>query len=130
RRRVPMRLPLLLLFGMVIFSIGGLVSTYHSYAAFKSVAVIARVIFLTVFWFWLGTIVLTRREHVQRAITLWIASAAICAAGGIAQVLTGIVLPGGSALQFGRATGFTTQPNELGGLTCIAFVPALMLAAR
>ena len=30
----------------------------------------------------------------------------------------------------GRATGFTGHPNDLGALTAIAFVPALMLASR
>jgi O-antigen/teichoic acid export membrane protein/O-antigen ligase len=130
RRRVPMMLPFLLLLGMALFSFGGLLSTFHSSEALKSAAVIVRLIFLTVFWFWLGTVVLNRREHVTKASTLWVASAAICGGAAALQVLVGDVIPWAGTVEFGRATGFTMHPNELGGLTAIAFVPALMLAAR
>jgi O-antigen/teichoic acid export membrane protein/O-antigen ligase len=130
RRRVPMKLPFLLLLGTAIFAFGGLLSTFHSYAPLNSVAVIARLIFLTVFWFWLGTVVLTRREHVVKASTCWVGSVAICGAAAALQILAGDVIPWTGTVQFGRATGFTTQPNELGGLAAVAFVPALMLAVR
>jgi O-antigen/teichoic acid export membrane protein/O-antigen ligase len=130
RRRVPMMLPFLLLIGMALFSFGGLLSTFYSLEAFKSTAVIVRLIFLTVFWFWLGTVVLDRREHVTRAVTIWVASAAVCGGAGALQLLVGDALPMTGMLHFGRATGFTAQPNDLGGLTAVAFVPALMLAAR
>jgi O-antigen/teichoic acid export membrane protein len=129
RRQVPIRLPFLLLLGMVIFSLGGLLSTFQSYAYVTSTAVIVRLIFLTVFWFWLGTVVLNRRQYVMKATNLWVASAAIGGSAAIVQLLVGDVIPGGTA-EGGRMTGFTTHPNDLGGLTCIAFVPALMLAAR
>jgi O-antigen/teichoic acid export membrane protein/O-antigen ligase len=129
RRQVPMRVPFLLLLGIAIFSVGGLLSTFQSYEALESTTVIIRLIFLTVFWFWLGTIVLSRREHVRRAITLWVGSAAICGSAAILQLLIGDVVPG-STYEGGRATGFTTHPNDLGALTSIAFVPALMLATR
>jgi O-antigen/teichoic acid export membrane protein len=129
RHRVPMRLPFLLLIGTAIFTIGGLLSTFESYEEIKSIAVIARLIFLTVFWFWLGTIVLRRRAHVLTAIKLWVISAAICAVGALLQLLAGNVIPG-TSFEGGRATGFTTHPNDLGGITAIAFVPAVMLASR
>jgi O-antigen/teichoic acid export membrane protein/O-antigen ligase len=129
RRHVAIRLPLLLLLGMAIFSFGGLVSTFQSYEYVRSTGVIVRLIFLTVFWFWLGTVVLNRREHVLKATNLWVASAAISGSAAVVQLLIGNVIPGATALG-GRMTGFTTHPNDLGGLTCIAFVPALMLAAR
>jgi len=45
------------------------------------------------------------------------------------QLALGDVIPGTTPV-WGRGTGFTTHPNELGGLTAIALVPALMLAAR
>jgi O-antigen/teichoic acid export membrane protein/O-antigen ligase len=130
RRRVPMLLPSLLLIGMALFSLGGLLSTFYSLEAFKSTAVIVRLIFLTVFWFWLGTVVLNSREHVMKAATVWVASAAVCGSAAALQVLGGEGLPLTGELAFGRATGFTAQPNDLGGLTAVAFVPALMLAAR
>ena len=95
----------------------------------RSIAGLARLIFLTVFWFWLGTVVLQRREHVTTAISCWVASAAICGCGAIVQLLVGDVIPNGN-IDGGRATSFTAQPNDLGALTGIAFVPALMLASR
>jgi O-antigen/teichoic acid export membrane protein/O-antigen ligase len=129
RRHVPIALPLLLLGGMALFTVGGLLSSFESYAALKSVAIVVRLIFLTVFWFWLGTLVLSRQSHVTKAIVLWVISAAICGAGGVLQFVGGDVIPNTHPI-FGRSTGFTGQPNDLGGLTAIAFVPALMLAAR
>jgi O-antigen/teichoic acid export membrane protein/O-antigen ligase len=129
RRNVALAIPLLLLGGMAIFTIGGLLSSLESYAAFKSVATVARLIFLTVFWFWLGTIVLSRREHVVTAIALWVTSAAICGAGAVAQLLAGEVIPNTHTF-YGRGTGFTAHPNDLGGLCAIAFVPAVMLSVR
>ena len=129
RRVVPIRLPMMLLVGMAIFSIGGLLSTFDSYAYVSSTAVVVRLIFLTVFWFWLGTIVLTCRQQVMTAMTLWVVAAAIDGSGAIVQLVFGDVIPG-STTAWGRGTGFTTHPNELGGVTAIALVPALMLAAR
>jgi O-antigen/teichoic acid export membrane protein/O-antigen ligase len=129
RRRVPIRLPFLLLIGIAIFSVGGLLSTFESYATTSSIAVIARLVVLTVFWFWLGTVVLRTQAHITRAMGFWVASAAICGGGAILQLLVGDVIPNAS-IDGGRATGFTSQPNDLGGLTAITFVPALMLASR
>lgn len=129
RRRVPMKLPFLLLIGVALFCLGGFLSTFESYQTLKSLAVVARLVFLTVFWFWLGTIVLRSQAHITRAIGFWVASAAICGAGAILQLVAGDVIPNAS-IDGGRATGFTSQPNDLGGLTAIAFVPALMLASR
>ena len=129
RRRVPVKLPFLLLIGVALFSLGGLLSTFESYQTLHSIAVIARLVFLTVFWFWLGTVVLRRQEHITTAISCWVLSAAICGGGAIVQLLVGDVIPNAS-IDGGRATGFTAQPNDLGALTAIAFVPALMLASR
>ena len=128
-QRVPVKLPFLLLIGVALFSLGGALSSFESYQTLKSIAVIARLVFLTVFWFWLGTIVLRRQEHITTAISCWVLSAAICGGGAIVQLLVGDVIPNAS-IDGGRATGFTAQPNDLGALTAIAFVPALMLASR
>jgi O-antigen ligase len=123
------KLPFLLLMGVALFSLGGLLSAFDSYQALKSIGVIARLILLTVFWLWLGTVILRRQEHITRAIGCWVLSAAICGGGAIVQLLLGDVIPNAS-IEGGRATGFTGHPNDLGALTAIAFVPALMLASR
>jgi O-antigen ligase len=129
RRHVPMTIPLLLLGGMAIFTVGGLLSSFESYAPLNSVSIVVRLIFLTVFWFWLGTVVLSRPAHVTTALALWVTSAAICGGGAVMQFVAGDVIPNTSPV-YGRTTGFTGQPNDLGGITAIAFIPALMLAAR
>jgi O-antigen/teichoic acid export membrane protein/O-antigen ligase len=128
RQRVSIRLPFLLLIGIAMFSAGGFLSSFESLEPLKSIGIVGRLVFLTVFWFWLGSVVLQRREHVTKALGLWVASSAICGAGAVIQILGGNV-PGGS-FEGGRATGFTGQPNDLGGMMAIAFVPALMLASR
>lgn len=129
RRRVPVGIPALLLLGMGMFSLGGLVSTFEAYEPIKSGAVILRLIFLTVFWFWLGFVVLKRREQVRRATTLWVLSAAITGAAALLQLAVGDVIPNTTPI-YGRSTGFTNHPNDLGGITAVALVPALMLATR
>ena len=129
RREIPIWVPGLLLVGIGLFALGGLMSTFGASEPIKSAAVVVRIIVLTVLWFWLGAVVLTRRAHVQRATTLWLLSAAITGAAGVLQLLAGDVIPG-TAPVFGRSTGFTGQPNELGGITAIAFIPALTMATR
>ncbi len=61
---------------------------------------------------------------------VWVASAAVCGGAGALQLLGEYVLPLAGNVLYGRVTGFTTHPNDLGGLTAVAFIPALMLAAR
>ena len=124
-----MKLPFLLLIGVALFSLGGFLSSFESYQTLESIAVIARLVFLTVIWFWLGTVVLRRQEHMTRAISCWVVSAAICGGAAIVQLLVGDVIPN-AGIDGGRATGFTAHPNDLGAVTGIAFVPALMLASR
>ncbi len=129
RWAVPIRLPSAFLLGVALFSLGGIISTFEAVEPLKSFAVIVRLIVLTFLWFWLGTLLLNRLEHVVRAMNLWVLTAAICGSAAVVQVLVGDVIPGSTVL-YGRATGLTTHPNDLGGLTSIAFVPALVLASR
>jgi O-antigen ligase len=128
-RQVPIRLPALFVVGVGAFAVGGFLSSFQSYDSLRSVSVVVKVIFLTVFWFWLGTVVLTKRQHVTTAITAWITGAAICGAAALVQVAVGQVIPT-TIWEGARATGFTWHPNDLGGLTSVAFVPAIMLASR
>ena len=124
----PFRISSTFLVGMALFTLGGVISTFEAIEPIKSFAVIVRLIILTFLWFWLATLVLTSMDHVARAMRLWVLTAAICGSAAIVQVVAGDVVPG-SNLLYGRATGLTTHPNDLGGLTSIAFVPALVLAS-
>ena len=120
--------PSVITVGVLLFAAGGLISTRDAVNAEESLLVVIRMLYLTLVWFWLGTVVLQTVEHVRNAMTAWVCSAAVSSSGAIAQFFYGDVIPGGS-LAWGRMTGFTPVFNNLGGLAATAFVPALMLAA-
>lgn len=120
-------IPRTITFGVAIFAVGGLISSFDAVAAGESVGVVLRLGYLTLVWFWLGTVVLENRRHVEIAITAWVASAAVSSAGAVVQFFYGDVIPGGD-IAWGRMTGFTPHVNNLAGLAATAFVPALMLA--
>jgi hypothetical protein len=113
--------------GIGLFALGGLLSSLGATLPQQSVAIVVRVLYLTLVWFWLGTIVLRNRKHVELAVLAWVSSAALSSGGAVVQYFAGNVIPGGT-VAWGRATGFTTQFNSLGGLAATAFVPALVLA--
>ena len=113
--------------GVILFALGGLLSSLEAVSPNASAFVVVRMLYLTVIWFWLGTLVLQTREHVQNAVIAWVGSVALCSSGAIAQYFYGDVIPGG-VVAFGRMSGFTGHFNILGGLAATAFVPALMLA--
>jgi O-antigen ligase len=119
--------PRVITIGVTLFALGGLVSSFHAVAPPESVLVVIRLLYLTVIWFWLGTIVLQTRTHVENAVFAWVLSAALSSAGAVVQFFYGNVIPGGS-IAWGRMTGFTPDFNNLAGLAATAFVPALMLA--
>lgn len=131
RRPAPVFLGPVMLLGVVLFAVGGLVSSFDAESALESGTVVARVVYLTVVWFWLGGILLDRPRHLQVALALWVASAALGGAGAIVQTIWGDVIPAG-VVHYGRVSGFTYQVNDLGGLCGVAAVPAAMLvtAAR
>ena len=113
--------------GILLFACGGLISSFAAVAPSQSVAVVIRLLYLTLVWFWLATAVLRTRKHVENAVLAWVISAAVSSGGAVAQFLFGDVIPGGITA-FGRMSGFTTHFNSLGGLAATAFVPALMVA--
>ena len=113
--------------GVGLFTLGGFISSFGAIDTIQSLSIIARLVYLTVVWFWLATVLLETRRHVEIAVTAWVASAALSASGALAQLFYGDVIPGGDSA-WGRMTGFTPHYNHLGGLVAIAFVPALMFA--
>lgn len=115
--------------GVVLFSAGGLISSLSAANPSSSLATLARFTYLTVVWFLLGAVVLVRREHLQRAVSLWVISIAVSGAAAVAQLFFGDVIPS-TAITFGRMTGFTQHVNDLGGMTSIALAPAVVLAIR
>jgi len=126
RRQIDLRLPRLLLAGILLVVVGGLISSFDAEAPRQSILVLVKLTYVTVIWFWLGSVILRRRSHVLTAICFWVTSAALDGLGAIVQRLAGHVILGGQ-VNWGRMTGFTANVNDLGGVTCIALVPALML---
>jgi O-antigen/teichoic acid export membrane protein/O-antigen ligase len=130
RRQVAIPLPPLLIYGLLIFSLGALASTFSSLAPNASIAVVVRLVVLTTAWFWVGTIVLRRPRHIVTAAALWVASAALNGIGAIAQLsIDPNIIPGGY-VHWGRVTSFTANVNDLGGIAACALIPALMLGMR
>ena len=113
--------------GVAILALGGLLSSFGSDDGSQSVAILLRLLYLTLVWFWLGTIVLENRRHVENAVLCWVSSAALSSAGAVGQYFYGDVIPGGE-VAWGRMSGFTPHTNNLAGLAATAFVPALMVA--
>ena len=125
-RPIQVRLPRLLLVGILLFTIGGLLSSVDAETARQSTGVILRLVYVTVIWFWLGTLVLQRVEHVRTALVLWVASAALNGFAATTEHFAGNVLPGGGVL-WGRAAGLTQNVSDLGGVAAVAVVPALLV---
>jgi O-antigen ligase len=113
--------------GVLLFALGGLLSSLEAVDSNASALVVLRMLYLTLVWFWLGTLVLETPTHVQNALVAWVGSVAVSSSGAIAQFFYGDVISGGT-IAWGRMTGFTGHFNILGGLAATAFVPALMLA--
>jgi O-antigen ligase len=120
--------PSVIAVGVVVFAAGGIVSSYNAVAPMQSLFVVFRLLYLTLAWFWLGTILLQSVRHVECAALAWVSSAALCSVGAILQFLNGHVILGGE-IDGGRMPGFTDQVNQLGGLAAISLVPAFMFAA-
>ena len=119
-------LPSGILWGSYLFALGALVSTFESPHPVESIGVVARFLFLTVVWFWLGTVLLRRPEHVRTAVSCWVLSVAASGAAAMVQLVWGDLIPG-STTEFGRMTGFAEHMNDLGGSTAVAVAAAIWL---
>jgi O-antigen ligase len=129
RRPLWAPLPSLVVVGALLFSAGGVLSSYAAADWTASLAVLVRFVYLTLVWFWLAMMLLRSVRQVAIALSLWVVSAAVTGAGALLQLAAGDVIPGGDVAH-GRMTGFTEHVNDLGGVTAIALVPAVALAVR
>ncbi|MDQ6949697.1 MAG: O-antigen ligase family protein, partial [Actinomycetota bacterium] len=127
RRSPTTSLPPKLLLGVLVFVCGGALSSLGADSPLGSMAVMIRFVYVTVIWFWLGAAVLQTPSHVRTAQACWVVSATATGAAAIAQLAFGDVIPN-TTIAFGRMTGFTQHVNDLGGLSAIALVPAIMFA--
>jgi O-antigen/teichoic acid export membrane protein/O-antigen ligase len=126
RRPAPVVLGPVLVLGVALFAVGGLASSFGADDPAESVTVVARIVYLTVVWFWLGSVLLNTRRRLRGAIWCWVLSAALGGAAAVVQTIWGDVIPG-ATVHFGRVSGIAYEVNDLGGLCGVAAVPAAML---
>lgn len=116
------RVPLLLV-GVWTFAIGALVATLASDgSAVQGIAVLARVVYLLVVWYFLAGTVIRTPQHAITAVGWWVAGVAVCGAWATAQTI-GLIPDGVTSA--GRAVGLTDHENDLGAACAIALLPAL-----
>jgi len=127
REKSEFRLHPLFIIGLIVFSIGGIISSFTSKMPMESLIAVVKYLYLIGIWFWLGTVILRKETHIYTAIFLWSVSAAFTSAGAIAQLVGVDIIPGVSPAT-GRMTGLTEHVNDLGGVTCVVLMPALTLA--
>lgn len=121
-------LPLSLTVGVFLFVFGGTLSSISAASPSESGTEVLHAIYVMLLWAWTGVMVLRSRRQILVAMTLWVVSAAVGGLGAITQVFGVDALTG--PLEGNRATGFAQHPNDLGGATAVALVPALFLATR
>ncbi|WP_319405213.1 O-antigen ligase family protein [uncultured Desulfosarcina sp.] len=94
-----------------------------------SVIALIKYLYLIAIWFWLSTILLQTPAQIKTAIILWTSSAALSGLGALLQLIWDDIIPGTFPV-WNRMTGLTEHVNDLGGLTSIALIPAIIMLTR
>ena len=105
--------------GAGIFAIGALASSAGAAQVSDSLGILLRFVLVAVMWVWLGVQVIGDWPMLRVCATAWAFGGAMAASGAVLQALVGDVLPG-TAITWGRMTGFTQNVNDLGGVCAIA----------
>lgn len=124
---VTLRVPWVIILGVALFVASGLMSSVDALQPLQSVARVVRFGYLTLVWFWLGTLALTTWREVRIGMGCWVTSVAL---DGVAAVLQarGIQVPFLGPVMWGRMTGLTGHVNDLGGAAGVALAPAIAMA--
>lgn len=129
RSTVPRIRPRSLVLGTVLFAVGVVVSSAPLESPGPSLSHGLRFVYLTLAWFWVGSVVLRNHRQVACAVSLWVASVAVSGLAAVAQLFLGDVIPGTSPV-YGRMTGTAFHMNDLGGMAAIALPLAIVLFSR
>jgi O-antigen ligase len=113
--------------GSGLLAVGVCASTFASDAPVASLGVSARVLYLTLIWFWLATVLLRSESDVRLGMCFWVVSLSVSGAAAFAQLLLGDVVPGTYAA-YGRMTGTAQHFNDFGGSAAVALPAAAGLA--
>lgn len=120
-------LPSSLVLGAAIFAVGSTISSSISPQPEESVLTMVKFLYLSVVWFWLGTVLLRTPKHLTIAIVCWICAMALSGAASLIQA-AGYGDFWSPAAMRGRFTGGADHPNDLGAQTAIVLIPALAMA--
>jgi O-antigen ligase len=129
RSALPRIRPRALVLGVMLFSIGALISSVPLASPGLSLSYAFRFVYLTVIWFWVGSVVLRNHRQVALATSFWVISIALSGLAAVGQLLLGDVIPGTSPV-YGRMTGTAVHINDLGGMAGIALPAAIVLLTR
>lgn len=129
RGTIPALRPRSLVIGAALFGIGVLISSISLDSPGPSLNYGLRFLYITLVWFWVGSVILRNVTHVTRAVWVWVISIGLSGLAALAQLFLGDVIPGTSPI-YGRMTGTALHVNDLGGMTGIALAAAIALVAR
>lgn len=129
RAAMPRLRPQSLIIGSLLFALGVVISSAPLESPGESLALGLRFLYLTLVWFWVGSVVLRNTRQVAAAVSLWAISIGLSGLAGVAQLFLGDVIPGTSPF-YGRMTGTALHMNDLGGMAAIALPAAVALVAR
>lgn len=122
-------LPVPVVVGGLVFTIGGLVSSVLSRDRLASFETLGRIDYVIMVWLWLGTQIVTTVGQLELVARLWGVSIAVTSMGGLFELLLPGLIPG-AVTSGGRIAGLTQDVSDLGGATSIALAPCLMFAIR
>lgn len=119
-------LPPAIVAAAIVLVVGGVVAAEVSSDLGQSLLAAFRLVYLVLVVPWTVLNLLVERHHVVRAVGWWIAGAAVCSLGAVAQMLAGDIIPGGEVTNSGRFTGFTGHVSDLGGISSVGAAAALV----
>jgi hypothetical protein len=130
-QRKPPGQPLPLLWPIAVLLVAGsTVAASISGNPSESLTVGARLLYLILVLPWTMMMLLHTRRHTARAFAWWVGGAAVCAAGAVAQLVFGDVIPGTSITSASRFPGFTENVSDLGGIAAAGAAGALIAIGR
>ena len=121
-------LPTSLIVGAGLFALGSAISSAVSPLPEQSMLSMAKFLYLSVLWFWLGTMLLRTPKHLIIALSCWIFAMGLSGGASLVQA-AGFGDFWSTSAQYGRFTGGGDHPNDLGAQGAIALVPAVALVS-
>lgn len=119
----------ILIGGILLLTLGGMLSAAMSEHVYASLAVLLRVLVTTTALAWLSGAVLNNGRDLLNGLKAWCGSVALGATGAVVALTSGWIAPEAIG-ERGRYSGFTQHPNELGAMCAIAMPVAIFLVAR